>query len=87
MTRYGLVPLLRKKGRAAVATDQYCGIGAMQTLSSRPPDQVMIRALKPDDKFLPFPNALKSTMAPRPVGASRFSRLILANPNPILTPL
>ena len=47
----------------------------------------MIRALKPDDKFLPFPNALKSTMAPRPVGASRFSRLILANPNPILTPL
>ena len=71
----------------AVATDQYCGIGAMQTLSSRPPDQVMIRALKPDDKFLPFPNALKSTMAPRPVGASRFSCLILANPNPILTPL
>jgi len=87
MTRYGLVPLLRKKGRTAVANGSYRGIAALQTLSSPPPDQVMIRTLEPDDKFLPFPDALKSTMAPRPAGASRFSRLILANPNPILTPL
>jgi len=46
----------------------------------------MIRALNPDENCLPFSNAPKSSMAPRPPGAQRFSPAIVANPNPILTP-